>query len=150
MTKKQKQTVVGCLLHDITNYPEHLRLIGLIVTRWSSLEGCLALTFWELLGSPENASAIYYALGNSKAQRDIVRSLAKKKLQNDKAGVEALDLIARFASLSVTRGRIVHGQWGTPAKGSGADPFVSVQTPAKEDEVWEHIFTVRELQDTAD
>lgn len=147
-TRNQNQ--VGGVLTRLTDYPDHLRLIGLIVTDWASLEGRLSMTLWELVGSPNHGSTIFYTLGNAKARIDVVRSLALG-LPDSNAKEEVLATLEQIKKLAAQRNIIAHGQWGVPSNEKKREnPFVIIQTPAKKDRDWQHIYRVNELQEIAD
>jgi len=147
MTKQPNR--VGGLLESIEHYPEHLRLIGLIITETARAEGTLALTFWALVDDPSRADAVFWTLGSAKARTDVVRGVAMETLTGDGTPQlirsEVLSSIDDFRNAASRRNDIAHGQWGTPAQ-KGANPFLSIKRPATKNPIFEKVYSTQDLE----
>ena len=144
---------VGGVLKRLDNHPDHLSKIGLIITDFAALEGRMCLLFWELLGEPNRANAVFWSLGSSKARSDVIRGVANELLGLDPTKAKLLQelsrLVERFRSVATKRNDIAHAQWGEPSHG-GADPFYSIDRPATKNAVFQKTMSVAALQEIAD
>ena len=66
----------GGLLGNLDSFPEHLRLIGSIVTHFAVLEVGLSLLMWELLGDVYRGDAVFYAIRGNRERVNMLQALA--------------------------------------------------------------------------
>jgi hypothetical protein len=143
--------VSGGGLQRIDMYPDHLRLIGLVVTEFSLLESSMSLAMWALVGSPAHGTALYYSINGTRARADALRAVAVETLGNDKVLDEFKDVLADFDRVAGQRNAVVHGQWGIPAdEALRGDPFVQDFRMKAKDRYPRRIYTIGDLQAIAD
>ncbi|MGE3642725.1 MAG: hypothetical protein AB7F96_02605 [Beijerinckiaceae bacterium] len=136
---------VGGVLKPLDDYPDHAKLIGLIITDLTSAEAALALIFWELIGDPIRADAVFWTLGSAKARSDVVRaSITETMDKSDRLRDDLLAAIVNFRKLTDKRNDIAHGEWGAPAQG-GRHPFLSLKQPATKSPIFQRIYTLDAL-----
>ena len=94
-------------------FPEHTRLLGAIAGLWSTLEFVMGQLFENLLVPRETeATVIFYALGNHKARRDILKTTGKSRLKGNPDLLEKFDkAIALIAKRADRRNTLLHSAW---------------------------------------
>jgi len=87
--------------------------IGRVTIAWNEAHFVLAALFNSLSGADMRQSeAIYYAIKNESAQRDIIRAVANVTLENHPAILSRLTTaLSRIGELSGRRNAAIHTVW---------------------------------------
>lgn len=141
---------VGGTIKRLTDYPDHLKAIGLVITEFGRLEQSLAILLWELIEDPDRGDAVFYSLGNSKARCDVIRGVANEVLEPDSEIMkEVLEVIRQARDVADKRNDLAHGAWGEPSQ-KKENPFCEIKRPATKNPVFSRRWTVSELTELAD
>jgi len=102
-------------------FPDHLRLIGLIIAAWSEVEykliGLLAI---ELRASMDTVTAMIYALESSGARLEVIAAAFTTLAEDESARIEAAATITEAQSLLRQRNKFAHALYGESSKGEMA------------------------------
>ena len=102
----------------IEGFPDHLRLIGLIVVAWSDVEYKLVSLFALTLRIPmETARAAFYAIESSGARLDVLRATLPTAIDDDNSRTEVIDLLHEAQSLLAQRNKFAHSIYGHTPEG---------------------------------
>ena len=98
---------------DISEYETDVQLVGAVTLGWSTAQSAVHALFVTLSGlGLERANAIFFALRQDRAQRDITFALAKATLIKHPDYLErASSLLNQLDKLSSERNAATHSLW---------------------------------------
>jgi hypothetical protein len=142
----------GIALCPIDDYPEHLRLIGSVITRFSLLESSMSIAMWALVGSSEAGTAVFYSIAGARQRIEALLALARSVLPADKVQEEVIATLDVIGKLADRRNVVAHGQWGSAGDGGPRDdPLVQdFKMRRSSDPYPRWHFRVADLQELAD
>jgi hypothetical protein len=121
---KEDPTIGGGTLGRVDAYPEHLRLLGLIVTEFAQLEVRMSLAMWALLGAADTGTTVFYSISTTGARVKMLENLARE-LTSGAVREEFKATFSEISAVSGERNLLVHGQWGVIGDPTRrADPFI--------------------------
>ncbi|WP_146099951.1 hypothetical protein [Achromobacter insolitus] len=147
----ERAVSTGGVLCDMTEYPEHLKLIGMVVTRFSSLEGELSICMWELMESPDLGTYVFAAINSTSGKLEVLRSLARNTTEGE-IQRELLSTIKMCSAISELRNEIAHGQWAKPSDPAlAANPsLVNIRPKNANLPAANLVYTLDDLQEIVD
>ncbi len=99
-------------LYDLSGHPDYSSVAGRIFAVWSTIEFRLCNLYALLMRSPPwLAQSAYYAIINSNARIDMVRTLAAQLTEQNPDRQPILDIIVEVSDAPLSRHGYAHKPW---------------------------------------
>jgi hypothetical protein len=133
----------------LNKVPKAKEALGGIIANWGLIEHAMVSIIACLLKTDfYRAFVLYYSSTNHKAQRDLIRSLAKNCLTDEEGKKAVTKIVNRIKSAADKRNDYVHGQWAIN-EGTG-EIWLSAHRPLEKVSYQERVVTIKEIERDAD
>jgi hypothetical protein len=99
-------------LYDLSNHPDHAKLIGQIVVVFSAIELQFLSLFAHLMRAPPwRSQTAYGEVINRNTHMDMIRGLTKDMPMKGDFDARILDAVEESRTIADLRNKYVHGFW---------------------------------------